>query len=280
MTFRRIIFQCRVAAYIDIVSPISKKFTLFPLLPAELRIKIWKLAICPRVVIKHLYYKGHGKPTFTPGIPVLMHTSVEARQIALEHFFTAEACPIPNLRPGLEGVLGPMTFNFELDTFLCLGWDGRVRSTSVNHPLRLLDQIIRQLRHLCISLQGFENIVFGHDFALPFARRAEDTYNFIKRFEKLETISLYGDMGPYAGDIPQEKILVDVKPESLFAKFDNLPLSLYCGSVRTWNNTQRKRSPHCYKEPLMHIERAHPDWKAPLIKWVRVDFRDLSRRIW
>jgi len=48
-----------------------KEFTLFPKLPVELRSKIWKLAVIPRLVTR--------TPLFRNAIPAIYHTSREAR---------------------------------------------------------------------------------------------------------------------------------------------------------------------------------------------------------
>jgi len=128
---RSMIFCCGFAAYIEIAS--LEKFTLFPLLPPELRIKIWKLAIRPRIVMKQVYYKDSPKPIFTPRIPVLMHTPSEARKIVLETYPTAKSRRITYGCGRVQIVEGPITFNFELDTLVSLLWDGR--ADHMNHPL-------------------------------------------------------------------------------------------------------------------------------------------------
>jgi 2EXR family len=69
------------------------KFTLFPHLPAELRIKVWKLAIFPRIVMHYSKSSTHviSKPFFAPSYPVLMHTSAQAREVALGSFKVVNA---------------------------------------------------------------------------------------------------------------------------------------------------------------------------------------------
>jgi len=42
----------------------------------------------------------------------------------------------------------------------------------------------------------------------------------------------------------------------------------------TWDGSQT-RSLEIYTKPLKEIERAHPEWKAPKLKFARVEFVDL-----
>jgi hypothetical protein len=63
-------------------------FTVFPLLPVELRIQIWKLAVIPRVVAQHFippfnWDDAIDRPILTPLVPVMMMICKESREIAL-----------------------------------------------------------------------------------------------------------------------------------------------------------------------------------------------------
>jgi hypothetical protein len=56
-------------------------------------------------------------------------------------------------------------------------------------------------------------------------------------------------------------------PEKVFG-------STYNGAVWTWDGSQA-RSLEIYTKYLKEIERAHPEWKGPELKFVRVEFIDL-----
>ncbi|KAK3897519.1 hypothetical protein C8A05DRAFT_38930 [Staphylotrichum tortipilum] len=110
-------------------------FPLFPLLPAELRLKIWSFLIQPRVILAaclsaHTQASKHAqlrqRPRCRP-VPVLLHVCREARALALRHYELAFAWKIPHRLAGPEtGVLpgggeARVWFNFALDAVLLLG---------------------------------------------------------------------------------------------------------------------------------------------------------------
>jgi hypothetical protein len=168
--------------------------------------------------MKQVYYKGSPKPIFTPGVPVLMHTSVEARKIALENYSTSKEHRISYGCSRVESVEGPITFNFELDTFLSLMWDGRAAHTY--HPFWLPSRITSKLRHLCISISEFDCIIFSKKDPCPLAEKVEAAYDLFKRFDKLEDVSVYGETrGSLRADRPWEAHLVDDMPERVFDTF-------------------------------------------------------------
>jgi hypothetical protein len=223
--------------------------------------------------MKHIHHKGSPKPIFTPGVPVLMHTSRDAREISLRHYSTAEAYR----RIDNEALVGPITLNFELDTFLCLDKDHFIflnmeRSSDL---LELSKHFTSQLRHLCLNLYLFESILMFFGAPLSPSEKRGYIYRFLTRFEKLETLSLHLDVhDPRPADKPLEAILVDVKPETAFASYDGED---GMETVRTWDNTRSKRNVECYLRPLREVERAHPEWKAPELKFVQVQFVDPGR---
>jgi hypothetical protein len=226
--------------------------------------------------MRHSFYKGPAKTIFTPSIPVLMHASVEARQVALEHYSTAETCRTCNLQTGAEGLWGSIAFNFKLDTFLSLTQNGRI--TSFNNLIGITGQFSSQLRHLCFELFCFEATLFRYNLSIPLVKKVEHACRSFKRFEKLETISLYKDIGFLPVDKPWETNLVDVEPEKLFAECDAL-LGLQGRIVGRWDGTRSRRSLDSSNGPLKEIERAHPGWKAPKLKFVRMNFKGLGWRM-
>jgi hypothetical protein len=247
------------------VQPPLDKFSLFPLLPVELRIRIWKLAIFPRIVMSYSKNSTRviSKPFFTPSYPVLMHTSVQAREIALEHFTVVNAeHPKPvQLRQALLSRLlsgkfrntsGPTVFNFELDTLLCLDWDGE--SITRSDPCQLPAEICRQVRHMSVSGESLIDTVFGDDFRHGRDSIEEALYKHIRIFEKLETISIFGTAKPPPKHEPWRVELYEISPESRHAARE------YSGFV--WHLIFRG------------IAVAHPEWR-PKLSFSRVEFRAL-----
>jgi len=202
-----------------------------------------------------------------------MHTSRDAREIALRHYSTAEAYR----RSDNEDLVGPITLNFELDTFLCLDKDPLlflIREPNID-PLELSKHFTSQLRHLCVNLYLFESILMFYNAPLSPSKKSGFIYRFLTRFENLETLSLHLDVDDSLPvDKPLEAILVDIKPETAFASYDGED---GMETVRTWDNTRSKRSVECYLRPLREVERAHPEWKAPNLKFVQVQFVDPGR---
>jgi hypothetical protein len=167
--------------------------------------------------------------------------------------------------------------NFELDTFLCVDRNPfifviRKRSSD---PFELSKHFTSQLRHLCLNLYLFESILIFYGAPVSPSEKRGYIYRLLTRFEKLETLSLHLDVhDPLPADKPLEAILVDVKLEIVFASYDGED---GMETVRTWDNTRSKRSVECYLRPLREIERAHPEWKVPELKFVQVQFVDPGR---
>jgi hypothetical protein len=99
------------------------------------------MAASPRIVIEHWYQKDvSGSGTlFTPCIPVLVHTSRESRRVALEIY---ELIQEPT-NSTIHMQPGPIYFNFELDIFVGMNWNGRDFSgTSISRfPTRITDKV-------------------------------------------------------------------------------------------------------------------------------------------
>src|SRR5436190_18405372 len=87
-----------------------KSFTLFPKLPIELRLKIWRDSIQPRMV-KVRYDKAHKRCT-SFAIPAILHASRESRYVGLK---TYQLCF------GLENGGGGLYFNYDIDA-VALNW--------------------------------------------------------------------------------------------------------------------------------------------------------------
>jgi hypothetical protein len=141
--------------FIDIKN--LREFTLFPQLPTELRIKIWNVAILPRIVFMSKYNTSRGQPDrtsplYTPCIPSLLQVSREARQIGLENYKRSQG-----LSSNLQMQIGPIYFNLKLDTLLCACWDGTsLRSIEPN----FLKKVLSQARQLCLHVGDVIGVFF------------------------------------------------------------------------------------------------------------------------
>jgi hypothetical protein len=84
-----------------------------------------------------------------------------------------------------------VTFNFELDTLLSLLWDGRAVhiNDAIWHPI----QITSKLRHVCIRIMEFDYILFWKRDPCPRAEKVEAAYDMLRRFDKLESVSLFAE---------------------------------------------------------------------------------------
>ncbi|TVY88858.1 hypothetical protein LAWI1_G007633 [Lachnellula willkommii] len=98
----------------------SARFTKFPDLPPELRLKIWKAALEPRVHELHPCTKLYNqRMTFRSNAsqtPPVFHACREARYVALKHYQLMKFDPVPGTRSG-KGILR-FYFSPKLDTLL------------------------------------------------------------------------------------------------------------------------------------------------------------------
>jgi hypothetical protein len=108
----------RIRTYISTEPQALDKFTVFPRLPPELRIKIWKLSALPRIVMQIMLYSAFNLsenlvngPLFTPCIPVLMHVNREARDVAGGLYEEIELA----FHAGCLERRRPLCINFELE---------------------------------------------------------------------------------------------------------------------------------------------------------------------
>jgi hypothetical protein len=75
---------------VDAPSAVEATFELFPKLPAELRIEIWKLVPAPRIVVVHFHIDGRKRAyKFGASLPVILHACQESRHEALKIYHRA-----------------------------------------------------------------------------------------------------------------------------------------------------------------------------------------------
>jgi hypothetical protein len=112
-------------------------------------IKIWNMAVLPRIVLRHDCTFVTRRPyttgaLYTPCIPALLQVSREARRIGLENYEVLQLNPAPQ---NSGGQLGPIYFNPKLDTLVCADWDG----ASLCHIFTgLPETIFSQARQICL----------------------------------------------------------------------------------------------------------------------------------
>jgi hypothetical protein len=134
------------------------------------------------------------------------------------------------------------------------------------------------LAHITTSISTSTSChLYTNNAPLSPSKKRGFIYRFLTRFEKRETLSLHLDFDDLPTDKPLEAILVDIKPEIAFASYDG---EVSMENVRTWDNTVSKRTIDCYLRPLRELERTHPEWKAPDLKFVQVQFVDPGRHCW
>ncbi|KAH7336171.1 hypothetical protein BKA65DRAFT_552835 [Rhexocercosporidium sp. MPI-PUGE-AT-0058] len=129
----------------------SFTFPPFQRLPIELRLKIWTLAVEPRIV--HIEWSRPRRQCLSPDVPALLHVSREAR---------AEGLKIYNPAFNTSDSLTPVYINFELDTIF-FRWKTFGRRPA-KHVLAMIEDC-RRIRFLlidaCVRLNtGMELIKF------------------------------------------------------------------------------------------------------------------------
>ncbi|KAI1329299.1 hypothetical protein F5Y16DRAFT_105882 [Xylariaceae sp. FL0255] len=158
-----------LAAYHAAQNPV---FTLFPMLPAELRLKIWEYLIAPRIVGVGCLCQDESSPPVeeqhknlwgpwdsisntssprkkTSPIPVLLHVNHETRELALKHYELSFEWKVPRVLAGMDlyhhsepppgpnpGHSPPRTwFNFHLDAIYLVGELEPCDSFGFNSPM-------------------------------------------------------------------------------------------------------------------------------------------------
>ena len=143
-------------------------FTLFPLLPPELRLKVWECLIQPRVLIAACFDSRHAEKRSQLALrrkktrtPVLLHVNHESRTLALRHYELAFAWKTPRqlIGPG-TGVVPARSdahvwFNFSLDALLLLGELEPHDANGFNSPMVyfLRSEDTRRVRHLAVAFE-------------------------------------------------------------------------------------------------------------------------------
>ncbi|KAL2159065.1 hypothetical protein VTH06DRAFT_2824 [Thermothelomyces fergusii] len=128
-------------------------FTYFPLLPAELRLKIWHMSFLPRTVVLHTKrchyadYVEYEAPRWQSQScnPAALSVNTEARAAALEHYTVAMPLFAPSSRKSMPKRPGDLLQNSEKVLYLNLEQDTVVLLGDLQyvHIMRLLDDFRR-----------------------------------------------------------------------------------------------------------------------------------------
>lgn len=136
-------------------------FTLFPSLPAELRIKIWQHTFEPRVLELHSGRNHYQLPDTALwcsdcGNPVALSVCEESRAEAL--LFYAVALPLGDKNG--DPTHRVLYFNPAVDTIALLGHTGYNRLRNIFETVELLDPECVGLQRVALSISGWR-----HDYA-------------------------------------------------------------------------------------------------------------------
>ncbi|KAJ2997359.1 hypothetical protein NUW58_g669 [Xylaria curta] len=160
--------------------PSSTPFTVFILLPAELRLQIWRLS-CHRRVVEVSYDPEEDRCTTTASVPAVLHACHESRSEALRMYKKSFGTMSHEPR---------IYFHRELDTLYLprppfMGYDDASRSFA--GLIGDADCIV----HLAI------------DYVPPSIKRPWETYNkyvLIQSFPKVDEVFLVTDTTPKSSD--------------------------------------------------------------------------------
>jgi 2EXR family len=179
------------------IEPQTSAFPLFPILPTEIRLKIWQLALPgPRVVRVHAYDEANYLSLFrspTPP-PQILFVCRESREQALLLY---ELCF------GLEHINAPSTiyFNHELDT---LYFEHEVRN---GHGCEIVDFGVERNCLPSVTRKGLSNVErvaishrVGQDPILYW-------FEYLEKFEGLEEFIIVAERGN--PPVPDDAQLVD-----------------------------------------------------------------------
>lgn len=160
--------------------PYLTLFTLFTLLPAELRLHIWRLS-CHRRVVEVFYDQENDRCSTTAPVPAVLHACRESRYEALRLYRMS---------------FGTMThepriyFNREMDTLYiprppCMGYDDSSRSFA---------DLIRDAHYI---------VHLAIDYVPPSIKRPWETYNkyfLIQSFPEVDEVFLVTDTPAQSDD--------------------------------------------------------------------------------
>jgi hypothetical protein len=220
------------------------------------------MAAFPRIVIQNVHNKdrtggvGHGR-LYTPCIPVLMHTSREARRVALELY------DLFGVDTAVHVQDGPIYFNFELDILAGMILDGKYFSeTSIFYFPTI---ITKKVRHVAICDWQLEYILGSEDLsdyygstvdmARVMAACADYAYRSLEVFEKLETILVM--------NMNDHRRALEYRPWKI-----NILKDTDLGAQKGKDSKYYRISQQfpMWREVLREAEFAHPGWKAPKIE--------------
>ena len=137
------------------------RFTLFPNLPAELRLKIWDMALpSPRVRTIQPYYNWDVpfsyETTFGFGTcdkpPIHLQVNMEARSIALKTYCLAFDCDALCNKPKY--------FHFERDTLQLINW--RRWPLDMSKDLSIIFKTFKNVQNISINILGLHRAGKGN----------------------------------------------------------------------------------------------------------------------
>ncbi len=131
----------------DVPSAAEATFELFPKIPAELRIKIWKLVPAPRLAVVH-FHTDRRKRThkFAASIPAILHACQQSRHEALNIYHRAF-----DSKWALNGVY----FNFKSDT---LGFSCASLKTREFFLRKLKPQDLSRIERIALEFAEFGSV--------------------------------------------------------------------------------------------------------------------------
>jgi hypothetical protein len=183
----------------------STMFTLFPRLPAEIRLKIFRLALSTPCIIPLSVPRRHLVPIASPH--PLLHTNHEARTCALEKH-TLYPSPAPGIPPILINTSLDYPFFTDIKTFDVVSF------LKVNGNENMAG-LPANLRHFALPLKVWEALLRG--------RGEEALFQILRNFPSLEIVLVVGDVSEVlkcgdlefveAKQVPRTGMLVELAME-------------------------------------------------------------------
>jgi hypothetical protein len=190
----------------------TSTFPYFPLLPKELRLRIWALALPGPCTIEQVWNQSKAQCEFVRDIPAVLQASSEARIV----FLRTSDKPVPSSSYRCIMDARPFYFCYELDTIYvprqCLfdlypGWLAAYNDTVQNFDLQIMREHLRSL-HMDWGMEPYW-WRGSHQAGPPLLRSCP----------RLETFTLVVTISKLAWEDGEKETLVDIVKRHIASQF-------------------------------------------------------------